>query len=67
VSTAHVQESGFANDHAYVRRVTRIGVIYYGATGNVHAHAGAVADGAAVRLRLVAELPPDMLISFKQH
>jgi len=52
--------------------VTRIAVIYYSATGNVHALARAVADGAAeegadVRLRHVAELPPEMLISFKQH
>jgi NAD(P)H dehydrogenase (quinone) len=52
--------------------VTRIAVIYYSATGNVHALARAVADGASeegadVRLRHVAELPPEMLISFKQH
>jgi hypothetical protein len=52
--------------------VTRIAVIYYSATGNVHALARAVADGAAaegadVRLRHVAELPPELLISFKQH
>jgi NAD(P)H dehydrogenase (quinone) len=52
--------------------VTRIAVIYYSATGNVHALARAVANGAAeegaeVRLRHVAELPPEMLISFKQH
>jgi NAD(P)H dehydrogenase (quinone) len=52
--------------------VTRIAVIYYSATGNVHALAKAVANGAAeegadVRLRHVAELPPEMLISFKQH
>jgi NAD(P)H dehydrogenase (quinone) len=52
--------------------VTRIAVIYYSATGNVHALARAVADGAAeegadVRLRHVAELPPEMLISVKQH
>jgi NAD(P)H dehydrogenase (quinone) len=52
--------------------VTRIAVIYYSATGNVHALAGAVADGAAgegadVRLRHVAELPAEMLVSFKQH
>jgi NAD(P)H dehydrogenase (quinone) len=54
------------------RAVTRIAVIYYSATGNVHALARAVADGAAgegaeVRLRHVAELTPEMLISFKQH
>jgi NAD(P)H dehydrogenase (quinone) len=52
--------------------VTRIAVIYYSATGNVHALAravagGAVEEGAEVRLRHVAELPPEMLISFKQH
>ena len=48
--------------------MTRIAVIYYSATGNVHALARAVADGAAeegadVRLRHVAELQPEMLIS----
>jgi NAD(P)H dehydrogenase (quinone) len=52
--------------------VTRIAVIYYSAGGNVHALARAVADGAAdegadVRLRQVAELPPEMQISFKQR
>jgi NAD(P)H dehydrogenase (quinone) len=52
--------------------VTRIAVIYYSATGNVHALARAVAEGAAgdgveVRLRRVAELTPEMLISYKQH
>jgi NAD(P)H dehydrogenase (quinone) len=52
--------------------VTRIAVIYYSATGNVHSLALAVAGGAAeegaeVRLRHVAELQPEMLISFKQH
>jgi NAD(P)H dehydrogenase (quinone) len=52
--------------------MTRIAVIYYSATGNVHALARAVADGAAeegadVRLRHVAELPPEMLISLKQR
>ena len=54
------------------RGVTRIAVIYYSATGNVHALARAVAEGAAdegaeVRLRHVAELPQEMVISFKQH
>ena len=53
------------------RGMTRIAVIYYSATGNVHALARAVAEGAAdegaeVRLRHVAELPEEMLISFKQ-
>ena len=52
--------------------MTRIAVIYYSATGNVHALARAVAEGAAdegaeVRVRHVAELTPEMLISFKQH
>jgi NAD(P)H dehydrogenase (quinone) len=52
--------------------VTRIAVIYYSATGNVHALARAVAEGAAdegaeVRLRRVAELQEEMLISFKQY
>jgi NAD(P)H dehydrogenase (quinone) len=52
--------------------MTRIAVIYYSATGNVHALARAVADGAGeegadVRLRHVAELPPEMLISLKQR
>jgi NAD(P)H dehydrogenase (quinone) len=52
--------------------VTRIAVIYYSATGNVHALARAVAEGAAdegaeVRLRHVAELPEEMLISFQQY
>jgi NAD(P)H dehydrogenase (quinone) len=52
--------------------MTRIAVIYYSATGNVHALARAVGQGAAdegadVRLRQVAELPPEMLISFRQR
>jgi NAD(P)H dehydrogenase (quinone) len=52
--------------------VTRIAVIYYSATGNVHALAGAVAEGAAnagaeVRLRRVPELPEEMRISFTQY
>jgi NAD(P)H dehydrogenase (quinone) len=52
--------------------VTRIAVIYYSATGNVHALARAVAEGANdegadVRLRHVAELAPEMAISVKQH
>ena len=45
-----------------------IAVIYYSATGNVHALAEGVADGAratgaAVRLRRVAELAPDAAIN----
>jgi NAD(P)H dehydrogenase (quinone) len=52
--------------------VTRIAVIYYSATGNVHrlAHAladGASADGAEVRLRHVEELFPEQLISRNQY
>jgi len=52
--------------------VTRIAVIYYSATGNVHALARAVAEGAAdegaeVRLPRVAERREEMLISFKQY
>src|SRR5215831_5413720 len=44
-------------------RMTKVAVIYYSATGNVHALAEAVAEGAAeggarVRLRRVAELAP---------
>jgi NAD(P)H dehydrogenase (quinone) len=51
--------------------VTRISVVYYSATGNVHALARAVAEGAAsegarVRLRQVADLPAEMQISVTQ-
>ena len=51
---------------------SKIAVVYYSATGNVHALAHAVADGAEqevaeVRLRHVAELPAEMAISFKQY
>lgn len=47
--------------------MTRIAVVYYSATGNVHALAEAVAAGAAeagaeVRLRRVPELAPDTAI-----
>ena len=47
--------------------MTKIAVIYYSATGNVHALAEAVAEGAAeagaeVRLRRVAELAPEEAI-----
>ena len=49
-------------------RATRVAVIYYSATGNVHklAHAlaeGAEAEGAEVRLRHVEELASELLIS----
>jgi NAD(P)H dehydrogenase (quinone) len=47
--------------------MTKVAVIYYSATGNVHALAEAVAEGAAeagaqVRLRRVAELAPAQAI-----
>lgn len=52
--------------------MTRIAVIYYSATGNVHSLARAVADGATgagaeVRLRHVAELRQELLISSTQY
>lgn len=52
--------------------MTRIAVVYYSATGNVHrlAHAlaqGAGADGAEVRLRHVEEIFPEQLISQNQY
>jgi NAD(P)H dehydrogenase (quinone) len=51
---------------------TRIGVIYYSATGNVHGLAGALAEGAEqtgaeVRLRHVEELASELLISQNQY
>jgi NAD(P)H dehydrogenase (quinone) len=47
--------------------MTNIAVIYYSSTGNVHALAAALAEGASeagadVRLRRVAELAPDQAI-----
>jgi NAD(P)H dehydrogenase (quinone) len=50
----------------------RIAVVYYSATGNVHGMARAVAEGAEdegaeVRLRPVAELTEEQLISFSQY
>ena len=53
-------------------RPVRVAVVYYSATGNVHALARAVSEGAAregaeVRLRHVAELNQEMLISVKQY
>jgi NAD(P)H dehydrogenase (quinone) len=50
----------------------RIAVIYYSATGNVHAMAralaeGAEGEGAEVRLRHVAELSEEMRISVDQY
>jgi NAD(P)H dehydrogenase (quinone) len=55
-----------------LERPARVAVIYYSATGNVHAMAHAVADGAEgagadVRLRHVAELSDEMLISQNQY
>ena len=54
-----------------IDRAARVSVVYYSATGNVHALAEAVAQGAAaagaeVRLRPVEELAPEMLISQNQ-
>lgn len=51
---------------------TRIAVIHYSATGNVHRLASAIADGAAeegaeVRLRRVAELAPDEAIAANER
>jgi NAD(P)H dehydrogenase (quinone) len=51
---------------------TRVAVVYYSATGNVHrlAHAvaeGAEAAGAEVRLRHVEELASELLISQNQY
>jgi NAD(P)H dehydrogenase (quinone) len=55
-----------------LERQARIAVIYYSATGNVHAMAHALAEGAAregadVRVRHVAELGEEMLISQHQY
>jgi NAD(P)H dehydrogenase (quinone) len=51
---------------------TRVAVIYYSATGNVHALAQAVAEGAEeggaqIRLRHVEELASELLISQNQY
>lgn len=51
---------------------TRVAVVYYSATGNVHGLATAVADGAEeagaeVRLRHVEELASELLISQSQY
>src|SRR5919202_5607519 len=53
-------------------RATRVAVVYYSATGNVHrlAHAlaeGAAAEGAEVRVRHVEELASELLISQNQY
>ncbi len=52
--------------------MVRVAVIYYSATGNVHAMAQAVAlgaeqAGAEVRLRQVEEIASEMVISQNQH
>jgi NAD(P)H dehydrogenase (quinone) len=52
--------------------MAKVAVIYYSATGNVHALAHAVAEGAeaagaVVRLRQVEEIASEMLISQNQH
>ncbi len=52
--------------------MARIAVIYYSATGNVHALANALAEGAEsagaeVRMRQVEEIASEMLISQNQH
>jgi NAD(P)H-dependent FMN reductase len=54
-----------------IDRAARVLVVYYSATGHVHALAKAVAEGAEqvgadVRLRHVEELAPEMLISQNQ-
>src|ERR671914_598098 len=54
-----------------IDRAARVLVVYYSATGHVHALAKAVAEGgeqvgADVRLRHVEELAPEMLISQNQ-
>jgi NAD(P)H dehydrogenase (quinone) len=61
-----------ANHLALPLRPARIAVVYYSATGNVHAMARALADGSAgegaeVRLRHVAELTEEQLISAGQY
>jgi hypothetical protein len=53
---------------ALAERAARIAVVYFSASGNVHALARAAAEGAAsegaeVRLRDVAELSQELLIS----
>jgi NAD(P)H dehydrogenase (quinone) len=55
-----------------LERPARIAVIYYSATGNVHRMAHAVAEGAGregaeIRLRHVAELSDELLISQNQY
>ncbi len=52
-------------------RAARVSVIYYSATGHVHALAKGIVEGASeagaeVRLRPVAELAPEMVISQNQ-
>ena len=52
--------------------MAKVAVIYYSATGNVHALANAVGEGAkavgaVVRVRQVEEIASEMLISQNQH
>ena len=62
----------FEASQASRERPARVAVIYYSARGNTHALARAVAEGAEregaeVRLRHVAELTQEMVISVKQY
>jgi NAD(P)H dehydrogenase (quinone) len=62
----------FEASQASRERPARVAVIYYSARGNTHALARAVAEGAEregaeVRLRHVAELNQEMVISVKQY
>jgi NAD(P)H dehydrogenase (quinone) len=62
----------FQASQASRERPARVAVIYYSARGNTHALARAVAEGAEregaeVRLRHVAELNQEMVISVNQH
>jgi NAD(P)H dehydrogenase (quinone) len=71
-STGHLDDPRAHRPRGTFKAVTRIAVIYYSATGNVHALAravseGAIDEGAEVRLRHVAELAPEMAISFRQR
>src|SRR4051795_9555401 len=62
----------FEASQASRERPARVAVIYYSARGNTHALArgvaeGAEREGAEVRLRHVAELNQELLISVKQY
>src|SRR3954451_14423493 len=65
-------EQMFEASQASRERPARVAVIYYSARGNTHALARAVAEGAEregaeVRLRPVAELNQEMVLSVNQH